>query len=253
MLKGERHQLLVEIINNEKKVLAKELAVRLEVSEETIRRDLRELDRNGLIRRIHSGAIRLGPPETLFEYRKNQNNREKRLIAEKAVELIHENSVILIDGGTTNLEFVKTLPQDFHATIITNSPPIIMELELYKNMEVIILGGTLNKKYMVSMGLELPEKISKLRADYYIMGVYNIDAVVGLSVPTLDEATLKKYMADVSSETISLVTSDKLDTISNHVIAPITMLDTLITTSNDTQKYSDKGVKTYYCDLENFK
>lgn len=250
MLKIERHQLLVEIINNEKKVLAKDLAVRLEVSEETIRRDLRELDRNKLIRRIHSGAIRLGPPETLFEYRKNQNNREKRSIAKKAVELIHENSVILIDGGTTNLEFVKALPQDFRATIITNSPPIVMALELYENMEVIILGGTLKRKYMVSMGIELPEKISKLRADYYIMGVYNVDATSGLSVPTLDESILKKYMAEISSETISLVTSDKLDTISNHVIAPITMLDTMVTTADDTQKYSDKGLKVYHCDIE---
>lgn len=249
MLKGERQQLLVEIINNEKKVLAKELAARLKVSEDTIRRDLRELDKNKLIRRIHSGAVRLGPPETFFEYRKNQNNKEKQTIAKKAIDLVHENSVILIDGGTSNLEFIKALPRSFRATIITNSPPIIMALESYENIDAIILGGTLNKKYMVSMGLELVEKISKIRADYFIMGVYNVDSSAGLTVPTLDESLLKKYMSDVSSETISLVTSDKLDTISNHVIGPISLLNTMVTTSEDTKKYSEKGIKVFSCPM----
>lgn len=247
MHKNERHQLLIEIINDEKKVLAKELAIRLSVSEDTIRRDLRELDQKKLIRRVHSGAVRVGPPETMFQYRKNSNTTEKRILAEKAIELIHEDSVILIDGGTTNLEFAKALPQNFRGTIITNSPPIVMALETHENIEVILLGGTLNKKYMVMMSIELVEKISKIRADYFILGVYNIDVTAGLTVPTLEESLLKKYMSDASAETISLITSEKLDTISNHVIGPISIIDSIVTTSEETDKYETAGIKIIKC------
>ncbi|MBP1041142.1 DeoR/GlpR transcriptional regulator [Vagococcus sp. BWB3-3] len=252
MLKTERHQLLIELINNEKKVLAKELATRLNVSEDTIRRDLRELDQKKLIRRVHSGAVQIGPAETMFQYRKNRHLREKRLLAKKAVELVHEDSVILIDGGTTNLAFANALPQDFRATVITNSPPIAIALEMHENIELILLGGTLNRKYMVTMGIELAEKISKIRADFYIEGVYNIDIATGLTVPTLEESLLKKYMAEVSAETIGLITSEKLDTISNHVIGPVSILDSIVTTSADAEKYEKAGIKVIYCKDELF-
>ena len=122
-----------------------------------------------------------------------------------------------------------------------------MALETHENIEVILLGGTLNKKYMVMMSIELVEKISKIRADYFILGVYNIDVTAGLTVPTLEESLLKKYMSDASAETISLITSEKLDTISNHVIGPISIIDSIVTTSEETDKYETAGIKIIKC------
>lgn len=248
MNKIERHQQIIDIINEEKKVVAKDLAQRLNISEDTMRRDLRELDQKKLIHRIHSGAIRIGPPETMFQYRINSNTSEKKRLAEKALTLIHEDSVILIDGGTTNLAFAKALPKNFRGTIITNSPPIVMALEMHENLEVIILGGTLNQKYMVSMGMELADKVAKIHADYFIMGIYNIDAAGGLTVPTFEEALLKKKMVEASTEIISLVTAEKMDTISNYVIGSVSLLDTMVTTSNELENYQGAGVKIYACD-----
>ncbi|MEO1771628.1 DeoR/GlpR family DNA-binding transcription regulator [Candidatus Enterococcus ferrettii] len=250
MKRVERQQRIVELVNEEKKVLAKDLAAKLKVSEDTIRRDLRELDQKKLVRRIHSGAIQIGPPETMFQYRVNSKTNEKNLLAKKAASLVHEDSVILIDGGTSNLAFAKALNDSFRATIITNSPPVVMALEMHQNLEVIDLGGTLNHKYMVNMGLEMADKITKIRADYYLMGMYNIDAVTGLTVPTLEESLLKKYMSESSMETISLVTEEKLDTISNYVIGPVSMLDTMVTTGKDTKAYAEAGVKVWQCEDE---
>ncbi|EOH91743.1 hypothetical protein I588_01159 [Enterococcus pallens ATCC BAA-351] len=123
-----------------------------------------------------------------------------------------------------------------------------MALEMHQNLEIIVLGGTLNHKYMVNMGSEVANKVAKIRPDYYLMGMYNIDVSAGLTVPTFEESLLKKQMAEVATETISLATSDKLDTISTYVIGPINMLDTMITTVKDTEAYAEAGIKVLYCE-----
>lgn len=153
MLKEERQQKILNILNTERKVIAKDLSNRLHVSEDTIRRDLNDLSRQKKLKRVHSGALRIGPPVTSFTYRTNVNNEVKTKIARKTLPLLKEDSVILIDGSTTNLMLVKLLPADFAATIITNSPPIAIELVNFPNIEVINLGGDFYKRSMINLGL----------------------------------------------------------------------------------------------------
>src|SRR5690625_4148010 len=106
MLKSERQDMILQILNEEHKVIASNLSKRLSVSEDTIRRDLKELDSKGLIKRVHSGALRIGPPVVDFSIRENISSEIKMKLAKKAVEFLREDMVILIDGGTTNLHLV---------------------------------------------------------------------------------------------------------------------------------------------------
>ncbi|MBS5307482.1 MAG: DeoR/GlpR family DNA-binding transcription regulator [Clostridium sp.] len=231
MLKEERQQEILKIINSEQKVIASDLSQRLSVSEDTIRRDLKDLDNKGLIRRVHSGALRVGPPLVDFSTRENIYNDIKVKLAQKALPFIKDNQVLLIDGSTTNLCLVKLLPTNLRATIITNSPPIAMALVNHKDIEVIMIGGTLYKQSMINLGVDTVDSLSSMRVDLYIMGIYNIDSQIGVSVPTLSECLVKRKMVSISSEIIGLVTSDKFGTVSNQIICPPQDLNYIITDS----------------------
>ncbi|VYT93693.1 DeoR family transcriptional regulator [Clostridium tertium] len=245
MLKEERQQEILRIINSELKVIASDLSQRLSVSEDTIRRDLKDLDNQGLIRRVHSGALRVGPPVVDFSTRENIYNEIKVKLAQKALPFIKDNQVLLIDGGTTNLCLVKLLPINLKATIITNSPPIAIALVNHKDVDVIMLGGTLYKESMINLGIDTVDSLSSMRVDLYIMGIHNIDSQIGVSVPTLSECLVKRRMVDISTEIIGLVTSNKLGTVSNQIICPPQDLNYIITNSIEPEIkniYLDQGV-----------
>lgn len=229
MLKEERQQKILEILDEEQKIIASDLSQRLHVSEDTIRRDLKELDQKKLIRRVHSGALKIGPPVTDFEKRQKISNDLKENLAKKALPYIQENTVILIDGSTTNLQLVNALPINFKATVITNSPPIAMALAYHEQIEVLMIGGTLYKQSMVNLGIDTVEYLENIRADTYVMGIYNIDDQIGISVPTISESLVKRKMASISTEIIGLATADKLGTVSNQIIGSANLLTYLVT------------------------
>jgi len=233
MLKEERQQNILEILNSEQKVITSDLSKRLSVSEDTIRRDLKELDTQGLIKRVYSGALRKGPPVVDFFSRQNISSDIKTELANKALCFIEDGQVILIDGSTTNLHLVNQLPLSLEATIITNSPPISMALSNHKNVEVIMLGGILFKESMINLGVQTVESLGTMVADLYIMGIYNIDAEKGISVPTLSECLLKRKMLEVSTERLALVTADKLGAVSNQIICPAEDLVYMVTENID--------------------
>lgn len=233
MLKEERQQIILQIIDKEQKVIASDLSQRLSVSEDTIRRDLKELDRKGFIRRVHSGALKVGPPIVDFSTRQEIFHNIKIKLAKKALDFIKEDQVILIDGGTTNLHLVKQLPITFKATVITNSPPIATALSHHENIEVIMIGGTLFKQSMVNLGIDTVEALHTMRADLYIMGIYKIDPNLGISVPSLSESLVKRKMVSISNEILAMSTSDKLGSVSNHIVSLTNSLNYLITENID--------------------
>lgn len=233
MLKRERQRLILEELSVKKKVLAADLSKQFHCSEDTIRRDLRELDHQGLLRRIHSGAISLGPAVTTFEQRLSVNTDQKQSLVQKTLPLLTEDSILLIDGGTTNLELVKALPEDFSATIITNSPYITIEAIKRKNIETIVLGGIMAKRAAVSLGVEALEALDTLRIDTYVMGIYNLDPEKGMTVHSQQESQVKRKMTEVSDEVIGMASADKLGVYSNYICCAAEAINVLVTDSKD--------------------
>ncbi|TVX96248.1 DeoR/GlpR family DNA-binding transcription regulator [Cohnella terricola] len=229
MLREERHQLILHWLRNEQKVVATDLIHRLQVSEDTVRRDLRELDKAGLLRRVHGGALLIGPPLVDFDERRNVAASTKTLLAKKALQLVHNGQVILIDGGTTNVQFALHLPLDLHATVITNSPPITDALKSHPHIDVILLGGQLYKHSMVTLGASTMESLNDIKVDLYVLGVYHLHPQTGISYPNQEEALVKRKMISVATEVAALATSDKLSSVSSFIAAPASALTYLIT------------------------
>ncbi|TDF98844.1 DeoR/GlpR family DNA-binding transcription regulator [Paenibacillus piri] len=236
MLKEERHQVILELLHSEGKVVATELSIRLNVSEDTIRRDLRELDTLGLLHRVHGGALLQGPPIVNFEERHQQSPEAKLDIARTALQLVKNGQVIIIDGGTTTQKFAEQLPPQLSLTVVTNSPPIAATLASHPNVEVIMIGGRLLKGSIVNIGAGTIEALDQIRADLCILGVYSINPLIG-SVPDQEEAFVKRKMISVSAETAALVTAQKLGTASSYVVTETSKLTYLVTERNVSQEH----------------
>ncbi|MDY3006577.1 DeoR/GlpR transcriptional regulator [Anaerococcus sp. AGMB00486] len=240
MLKAERQEKIIEILEVEHKVIASELSKRFDVSEDTIRRDLKELDNLGKLKRVHSGALKIGPKITNFEYRSKIGQEEKKIMAKKALPFIKENSLIVIDGGTTNNTLINQIPLDFKCKIITNSIPIAVSLNNHKNIECIVLGGDYDKRTMSNFGPMTLKELDYFVPDIYIMGVYNINLEYGVSVNTFEESVIKKKMSDISTDVLCMVTKDKLETVSNYKHTNLKDITYLITSN-----WEDKFKKKY--------
>ncbi|WP_059102979.1 DeoR/GlpR family DNA-binding transcription regulator [Shouchella shacheensis] len=251
MLKKERQNEIIKMIQNEGKAIAKELSIHLNVSEDTIRRDLREMDAKGLIQRVHGGAFPISQSAITFAERNEELLESKRVLAMKGLELVTDGQVILLDGSTTNLQLAKELPEQLHATIITNSPTICLELSGHPHLEVITLGGTLFKDSLVNVGLPVIKTLEDLRADLCFLGVYSIHPEFGISEPHMEESFVRQQMIKSSNKIATLVTKNKLNTISNYKIGSIASLDYLITEgeipSHVLKGYEDVDIEVIRC------
>jgi DeoR/GlpR family transcriptional regulator of sugar metabolism len=229
MLTAERRQFILEILRRDKKVLSSELSVDLKVSEDTIRRDLRELAESGLLQRVHGGALMSSPATASYADRQKQAPKEKEAIARTAAKLVRPGQVVILDGGTTTLQVARQLPIDLQATVVTNSPPIAIALADHSQIEVIMLGGQLYKKALVNVGAETIEALRTIRADLCLLGVCSVHPEVGISVQNLNEAYVKRAMIAGAAEVVGLATVAKLDTAASYVVASIQALTYLVT------------------------
>ena len=226
LLKSERQDKILDILLVEKIIIASEMSVRLGVSEDTIRRDIKELDQKGLLKKVHSGAVRNGPAKTGFCQRMG-------IDLEKGTALIEPDSVVMIDDGTTNYQLVKQLDKRIACTIITNSIPIVSLLEDYPNVKVITLGGNLFKPSMSNLGYETIKQLDSLHPDLYFMGIYSISNEVGITHSAIDECQLKQKMLSVSFQTAALVTKEKMGSVSNYVVCKTSDITYLITDADE--------------------
>lgn len=229
MLKEERHQLILELLNKEGKLIATELSSRLNVSEDTIRRDLRELDELGSLHRVHGGALPKGPSTVKFAEKFNQAPEAKAHIAEAASKLIRDGQVMIIDGGTTTLALAEHLPAGLKATVITNSPPVAVALAHHPGIDVIMLGGRLFKESLINTGIAAIQALEHIRADLYFMGTHSVHPQTGISIPDQEEAFIKRKMVSISAETVVLAEAHKLGTAASYVAAYLNEISYLVT------------------------
>ena len=170
---------------------------------------------------------------SLMSFAYKQNNlyqlANKKRIAQKALHLLEDGQVVLIDGGTTNLEFVKSLPHHLHLHVFTNALPIAHVLSEHPNIEMNFLGGKILKSAKISVGYEAIQLLSEIYADIAFIGTRSIHPKLGITTTKREEAILKKKMAESASRVISLVISEKIGTIQPFKVIPPKQLDTLIT------------------------
>ena len=222
MLTRQRRQLILKRLAAERQIVARELSVELGISEDTIRRDLRELAAIGLLERVHGGALPASPALADFETRSQLESRGKQVIAVAAAGLIRTGQIVFIDGGTTCLQLAKALPDSLTATVVTHSPTIAAELALprHAGIDVILIGGTLYKHSVVAVGAMAVEAIASLQTDIYFMGASGISVQAGLCTGHLEEAHVKRAVMARATTTWVLASREKLNAASPFLIAP---------------------------------
>ncbi|MBT8317958.1 MAG: DeoR/GlpR transcriptional regulator [Lutibacter sp.] len=246
MLKEERHHQILDKIKLNRKVLSSDLSIELQVSEDTIRRDLNELSAKGFIKKVHGGALPIDAKAPSYEERKFSSLKEKNSIAKKAVSLIKDGQVIIMSGSTTNLQLAKIIPSDINATIYTYSLPIALQLTEHPSIEIIFIGGKLNKPAQVTVGLDVVSSISQLRADLCFMGTGGINVTNGMTEPNWEVSHIKKCMIEASEKVIVLCTSNKINEVKRYSVTPINRIDTIVTDLNSKNEifysFKEKGV-----------
>ncbi len=228
MLSSQRKQQILALLATNNQVMSSELSVHFGVSEDSVRRDLRELAAEGLLQRVHGGALPVSAAIAPFETRKNVQISSKQRIARTAVQLIQPGQVVIIDGGTTTAEMVRLLPRDLAFTAITHSPSIAIALVDFPLVEVIMLGGQLYRHSVVSVGSAVLESIARINADLFFMGVTGVHKTAGLTTGNYEEAGVKRAFSARSAETIVMVSKEKLNSASAFVIGELTLASSLI-------------------------
>ncbi|TAG08641.1 MAG: DeoR/GlpR transcriptional regulator [Sphingobacteriia bacterium] len=228
MLKKERHAYIIQQINIHNKVLSSDLCVQLDVSEDTIRRDLQELAEEGKLIKVHGGALAKSFHFTI-ESKQVYSLDEKKIIAQKAIDLIKDGMLVVISGGTTMRELVNLLPPDLNVTFVTANLPIALELLEHPQAEVIFLGNKLLKSAQMAVGAAVVQKLGQLKADLCLLGTNSIDISFGISDLELEIIEVKRAMIACAQKTVSLAISEKLNSVQRLQVCPLEEVDILIT------------------------
>lgn len=229
MAKKDRQKIVLREVRLHNRVLLNDLAVLLDVSQDTVRRDIIELDAQQKLLRVHGGAQALSYQPYNYNAHEIYFHDEKMKIAEKAVPLIVENSVSLISGGTTNLELARILPDELIATFFTPSLPIAMQLLEHAGIEVIFLGGRLSRNSQIALGGNVLNTLANIKFDNCFLGTSYLDPELGLTEFDWEVVQLKKSMISSARKVISLTISEKLGTTQRYKVCDIESIDTLIT------------------------
>lgn len=245
MLTAERRQYILSVLEREGKVHAIDLSQALGVSEDTIRRDLRELAEAGMLQRVHGGALPITPTSRNYQVRELVGTAEKAALGRAAAQLARSGQIILMDAGTTILAVAQSLPDDLQATVITNSPPIAVALAGHPRVEVVLLGGRLLKESLATVGISVVEALRMVRADLCFLGVCGIHPT-GLATWELEEAHVKRAMIASAAEVVALAPADRVGTAAPYLVAPIRELTHLVTPSTvpegELDLYREAGV-----------
>lgn len=246
MLTAERRQAILSHLERDGKVVASELVDALGVSEDTVRRDLRELAAGGLVQRVHGGALPPAPGVGPFTQRLHVAPEAKANLADATLPLLEGANVIVLDGGTTSLELARRLPPERDCTVLTNSPPVAAALASHPRAEVVLIGGRLLKAAQVTVGSATVDALRQVHADACVLGICSIHPELGVTTLDHDEAHVKRAMVAASGEVIALATEDKLGTASPWLVAPLADVTHLVTDATDTAEYADAGLSVVH-------
>lgn len=246
MLREERQYYILERLRSDGRVQTLELSRALQVSEDTLRRDLRDLAAAGKLQRVHGGALPRSPSVGSVAERAEQAVQPKQALATVTARLFQDGQVILMDGGSTNLQVARSLPRTLKATVATASPAIALALLSYPQVEVVLLGGRLNRETETAAGIATAEALHGVRADVCLLGVCSLDVEIGVTAANGEEALIKRLMIAQSAEVIAVVVADKLGTAMPYVVAPARELTHLVTErfvpDSVTARYAEMGI-----------
>lgn len=240
MLAVGRRQSIVQRLENEQIVIVSELSKALQVTEETIRKDLQKLEAQGVLRRIHGGAVPVSTDiagELPFELRQTQHVQEKQAIAKEAVKLIDNSDVIALDTSSTSLHIASQLQGKQNLTIITNSFHVVNALKTNSHIRVICTGGSFRPESLSFSGEVAERMLDHYAIDKAFISTRGVTIDKGLLEPHEQEARVKKKLIESVRHVVLLCDSSKFAKTAFYPIASLEQVDVMITDNKAPESY----------------
>ena len=233
MYAEERHQAIAELVASRGRVAVTELASHFEVTTETVRRDLSQLERLKLLRRVHGGAVSTRSV-TMLEAQLSDRDQaqapEKERIARAAAALLPEGGcTLLLDAGSTTIRLASLLPSSEQWTVITHAVPIAALLAPLPHVEVHLLPGRVRTTTQAAVGHVTVQAIEQVRADLAFVGTNGISIRHGLSTPDLEEAATKRAIVQSGQRAVILADASKIGQERTVRFAGLEEIDVLVT------------------------
>ena len=251
MYPEERQQAIASLVMTRGRASVTELAQAYDVTTETVRRDLAVLDKAGIVRRVHGGAV---PIRALHLVEPGVGERDvtrsghKDAIAAAAAEFFPlSGATVLIDAGTTTMRIAARVPADRPLVVVTNSVPIAARLATLPSVSLQLLGGRVRGVTQAAVGDQTLRVLNSLRVDIAFIGTNGLSVRHGLSTPDSEEAAVKRAMVQAANYVVVAADSSKVGREDFVSFAPITSVDTLITdpeiSSADSAELSEQGIE----------
>lgn len=244
---AERAETVLALLREQGRVSSTDLAHRFGVSEDSIRRDLRELASRGLCRRVYGGAVRVAPDVVGFDQRISLGASDKAGLAAGICSLLQPKETIFLDAGTTNLSVAESLPENIDLTIITNSPQIAIAAGHRRGVRVQLIGGTYSSQAGAVLGAESLLQLQRLRIDVCVPGACAIDPMTGVWATDAEEAALKRMAVSSSSRVIVGASSEKLGCVGTYHVADLADIDEIVLPAGGSkpmlQMFTESGIR----------
>jgi DeoR/GlpR family transcriptional regulator of sugar metabolism len=212
ILAAERQQQILERLDREGRVLAASLAEAFAISEDTIRRDLRDLAGRGLCRRVYGGALPVSPASSSAQIRAGEATDRKAALGQALAALIAPDSLLFVDSGSTNLAAVKAFPDDLRLTVATHDPAIAAVLLAKRQVKLWLIGGRVDVRVGAALGGRTLADVEALRPELALLGVCALDPVAGVAAFDPEDAEIKRALLRNSSRVAAAVLNEKLET-----------------------------------------
>ena len=241
MIKDERYDEILKILDEEKYISAQELAKRLYVSLPTIRRDLSLLHKRGQIVRSHGGAkiIEAGSVVAPLNFRRTVNSNKKRQLCKAAAKMINEKDIIFIDSSTTTLQMAEFIDAKSMVTVVTNGITLATLLAR-KGIKIFCTGGEIFENSLANFGSFAEEFIQKFNFDKMFFSCHGINDNGMLTDPSLPETQIRKIATGQSKKTIFLCDESKFSLSAPYNLMAIEKLDFIITNTNHVYEYFEE-------------
>ncbi|WP_250448251.1 DeoR/GlpR family DNA-binding transcription regulator [Actinotalea sp. C106] len=242
MYATERQQQIISTARADGRVEVKDLAETLDVTPETVRRDLTALERRGLLRRVHGGAIpveRLGIEPAVAD-REGRMAGQKERIAKAALDEVPEGGSVILDAGTTTVRLAELLPTERELTVVTHALPVAMVLATRPNITLHLLGGTVRGRTLAAVGAWAERCMADVYADVAFLGTNGLTVERGLTTPDLAEAGVKRALVGAAQRTVVLADHTKFGRADFAQVAPLSAIDTVISDSDLDAELADE-------------
>lgn len=251
-LPADRQRQILDRLSKDGQVSASLLAIEFFTSEDTIRRDLRNLAAQGLCQRVYGGAILMSPASASIAIRANESHARKEALGRTLVRLLQSGQFLFIDAGSTNLAFARMIPMGLPLTIATHDPSIAACLVGKPDVELIVVGGVIHPEIGVALGARAMQEIAGMRPDLLVLGACSFHVDHGVGAFNFEDAQMKKVLIQNAGSVALAVLNEKLCSVATQIVSPIDSISDVVVEMDaplsETDAFMQEGLRVHRAD-----